>query len=152
MVITKKEGNLADKFLFIGKVSGTENLKPLIDVKYSKWGIEYGWAGNQALLTVDTNKLMIKEDYNEFLEDFKILCNVPVGDSIDSKTMKTVVGGGAALGVAGAFLGPIGMIGSIAVSGLLGGVYGSRVDMKKQMLLYGVTQFYYKDLDGFMKS
>ena len=148
----RKKGNIANKALFIDKVRGTENLKPLIDVKFSKWGIEYGWAGNQALLTVDTNKLMIKEDYNEFLEDFKKLCNMTGTGGVDSKTTKTLIGTGAALGIAGALLGPVGIIGSIVASGLFGGVYGSKADMKKQMLLYGVTQLYYKDLDDFMKS
>ena len=147
----RKKGEIANKVLFIDKVKGTENLKPIIDVKFSKWGIEYGWAGNQALLTADISKLSVKEDYSEFLNEFRDLCNVAQMPT-DTKTWGKVIGTSVAAGMAGAFLGPIGMAGSVIGSGILSGVFGHDDELKKQMLIYGVTQLYYNDLDNFMKS
>ena len=62
----KKAGTVEDKVLFIGNVKGTDKLEPLIDYKFDKWGIRYGWAGKQALILVDEYSIGKKEDYEAF--------------------------------------------------------------------------------------
>ena len=46
----KKAGNINNKVLFLGKVSGWDKLTPIIDVKFNEFGVKYGWAGNQAII------------------------------------------------------------------------------------------------------
>ena len=69
----KKAGNtgdIEDKILFIGDIKSVENLVPVIDWKYDKWGIKYGWAGRQAVILTDTRGVAKKADYNAFRDDF----------------------------------------------------------------------------------
>lgn len=67
----KKAGTVEDKVLFIGNIKGTDKLEPVIDYKFDKWGIKYGWAGKQALILVDEYAVGKKEDYEAFLAEFK---------------------------------------------------------------------------------
>lgn len=76
----KKAGNINNKVLFLGDVKGTDKLLPIIDVKYNEFGILFGWAGNQAVLHVNSKELL-KNGYTAFFDQFCELA-VPV-------TMKT---------------------------------------------------------------
>ena len=49
----KKAGTIDAKVLLIGKIKGADKLEPVIDVKFDKWGIKYGWAGKQAVIQVN---------------------------------------------------------------------------------------------------
>ena len=79
----KKAGNIQGKILFLGDVKGTEELIPVLDIKFEDSGVKYGWAGNQAVLFADTKQLTERKDYDEFL---KKLSDLPVPDFL--KTMK----------------------------------------------------------------
>ena len=46
----KKNGTINNKVLFIGDIKNTDQLIPILDVKFDKYGVMYGWAGNQALI------------------------------------------------------------------------------------------------------
>ena len=63
----KKAGNIQGKILFLGEIKGTDKLIPVIDVKYDKYGVKFGWAGNQAIVFADPKALRTREDYDEFL-------------------------------------------------------------------------------------
>ncbi len=54
----KAKGTTKSKILFLGDVKGADKLVPVIDEKYNKYGIRYGWAGSQALIEIhiDTEK------------------------------------------------------------------------------------------------
>ena len=49
----KKTGTIANKVLFLGSIEGVKDLTPIIDVKFDKHGVKYGWAGSQAVLLAD---------------------------------------------------------------------------------------------------
>ena len=68
----KKNGTINNKVLFIGDIKNTDQLIPILDVKFDKYGVMYGWAGNQAVLTCDPKKLGSAE-YQEFLKDIESL-------------------------------------------------------------------------------
>lgn len=68
----KKNGTINNKVLFIGDIKNTDQLIPILDVKFDKYGVMYGWAGNQAVLTCDPKKLSSAE-YQEFLKDIENL-------------------------------------------------------------------------------
>ena len=68
----KKNGTINNKVLFIGDIKNTDQLIPILDVKFDKYGVMYGWAGNQAVLTCDPKKLG-SDEYQEFLKDIENL-------------------------------------------------------------------------------
>ena len=77
----KTAGNISNKVLFLGDVKGSENLLPVIDTKFNEYGIQYGWAGTQALLIANVDALDNKRIYNEFLDK---LAAYPVPDTLKS--------------------------------------------------------------------
>ncbi len=69
----KKQGTTKGKILFLGNVKGTENLIPVIDVMFDKYGVKFGWAGDQAIVYADPNALISRKDYDVFLERFSTM-------------------------------------------------------------------------------
>lgn len=67
----KKAGNINNKVLFIGNFKDTKALIPIMEIKYDKYGIKYGWAGNQGLLVADPTVLSDSKTYNDFIECLK---------------------------------------------------------------------------------
>ncbi len=75
----KRAGNIKDKVLFLGDIKKTDELIPVVDVKFDAYGVKYGWAGNQAVLFVDPSEIRAKRDYVAFIEK---LADLPVPDMI----------------------------------------------------------------------
>ena len=71
----KKAGNIKEKILFLGDVKGTDDLIPVIDIKYSEYGVKFGWAGNQAVVFANPKILTKRTEYDEFLVK---LSNLPI--------------------------------------------------------------------------
>ncbi|MPM48439.1 hypothetical protein SDC9_95164 [bioreactor metagenome] len=69
----KKAGNINSKVLFLGDIKGVDKLIPVIDVKFYKHGIRYGWAGNQAVIYVTPNEIKSIESYCEFHKELEAL-------------------------------------------------------------------------------
>lgn len=69
----KKAGNITSKVLFLGDIKGVDKLIPVIDVKFSRHGIRYGWAGNQAVIYVSPNEIKSVESYRAFHEELETL-------------------------------------------------------------------------------
>jgi hypothetical protein len=145
----KKAGNLEDKILFIGDVKGTDKLAPVIDIKFEKHGVSYGFAGNQALLSIDPKVISKKENYEEFLKDLRKVSNSKIAKSqrkFDSQGKKFGVAAGMILVPAIFGLGVVGE-GLIAKS-----VFNDASLVRQQMLLYGIIELYLNDLDAFVKA
>ncbi len=75
----KKAGNIKDKVLFLGEIKGTDKLTPVVDIKFDKHGVKFGWAGNQAVLFVDPKVINTTTDYEAFVEE---LTQLPVPEII----------------------------------------------------------------------
>ncbi len=69
----KKAGNINSKVLFLGKIKGVDKLIPVIDVKFDKHGIKYGWAGNQAVVYALPGEIKSIENYYEFYQELETL-------------------------------------------------------------------------------
>lgn len=67
----KKAGNIASKILLIGNVKGADKLLPIIDIKYNEFGIKYGLAGNQALITANPTIFSDHDIYGKFVDCIK---------------------------------------------------------------------------------
>lgn len=136
----KKAGTIDSKVLFIGNTKGIDKLAPIIDVKYDKWGIKYGWAGKQALLQVDETALLKRENYNAFLEAFK-KAMLPRKEE-ERLPVKIAKKGGIFF-----LFGLIGLSASVVAD-----LFEDKNKVKQQQLLFGVAELYRKDLETFMKS
>lgn len=75
----KTAGNIKDKVLFLGEIKGTDKLTPVVDIKFDKHGVKFGWAGNQAVLFVDPKVINTTIDYEAFLKE---LAQQPVPEII----------------------------------------------------------------------
>lgn len=64
----KKAGNLQGKILFLDEIKDTDKLIPVLDSKFDKYGVKFGWAGNQAVLYVTPKELADRKKYDAFLE------------------------------------------------------------------------------------
>ena len=62
----KKAGNITSKVLFLGDIKGVDSLIPVIDVKFEKYGVRFGWAGNQAVIYVRPSEIKSIDSYAEF--------------------------------------------------------------------------------------
>lgn len=68
--------------LFIGLPEQGRWLPEAMAVRFTKYGITYGWTGRHAFLTVNEKALKDHEVYSQFLTELKALCNL--GDVIKS--------------------------------------------------------------------
>lgn len=144
----KKAGNINSKVLFVGDIKGTDKLVPIIDVKFNDCGVKYGWAGNQAVVSIDIKALKKKEDYEAFLQKLTDL-QVPEavkGNKTTQDTPTKTVKVGAAV-----FLGWIASLGAEAVN-LAKDFFTNKAMTKRQMLFYGLVNLYDKHLEVFMHS
>ena len=69
----KKPGNIQGKILFINDIKGTDKLIPVLDFKFNEYGIRYGWAGNQAILYVNSKELIERSSYLNFISELSKL-------------------------------------------------------------------------------
>lgn len=139
----KKAGTIEDKVLLIGKIKGADKLEPIIDVKYNKWGIKYGWAGKQALIQVDENSIS-KEEYQKFLDVFS-------GNNLPEKKKKEenklLKFGKAYLKLTTALAFPL-----VGAGGVAHDYFKNKGELRQQLFLYGILHLYENDLEAFMKS
>lgn len=53
--------------LFMGDFKEAMEQRRIVDLKFNKYGMHFGWLGKRAVMYVD-NKLLKKKEYNEFLD------------------------------------------------------------------------------------
>ena len=168
----KDAGNIQGKILFLGDVKGSDELIPVLDVKFDDCGVKYGWAGNQAVVYCDLDALVSRESYDEllaklnslpvpqFLKETKAdivspeLSESDAGEDADG-LMQGERRSAAFLDVAKKALET-----GVEVIGKAGGqvvakseeVFRSRPLMRRQALFYGVVMLYRNDLESFMNE
>ena len=174
----KKAGNIKDKVLFLGDIKGTDKLNPVIDVKFSNYGVTFGWAGNQAVIYTDIEAISDKVVYRAFLEELSLL-NVPTiikrsnnqkdsegndqleedttkdedyNDVVKDETIKKIpVFLSKAKEVIELSVVAVEKVGSKA-SVKIEDVFRDKKLITQQMLFYGVEHFYKDGLEEFMKN
>ena len=168
----KKAGNITSKVLFLGDIKGVESLIPVIEVKFEKHGVRFGWAGNQAVIYVKPSEIKSISSYAEFhsaLADLpapqavkdvikpKIMpaekaAAEPVEQEAESESKGIVAKGkgflkkaGNAINDAATGLGTKAMIFSEEN-------FRNKKAMERQMLFYGVICMYTEGLATFMNA
>lgn len=141
----KKMGQITSKILLIGNIKDTDKLLPLINVKFQKYGVTYGWSGRQALINIDTKELendetfaKFKEEYNalDIPEQFKIK-DKPVEVVDNSKQLKWFEKVGKALKSEG---------------NKIRDAVTFKADATDKLTIYGIVTFYLNHIDEFVKS
>ncbi len=142
----KEAGTIKSKVLLIGGIKGVEHLWPIVDIKYDKHGVRYGWAGSQAVLKVDEKALGSNDAYEDFLAELRSKAsNAVANDKRKLGWNKKSVGKGI-----GAVLAPY-VWPAFVASLIKDGFHDSRI-VRQQMLLLGVSELYTNHLDQFMKG
>ena len=73
--------------MFLGGIKGVDSLIPVVDVKFEKHGVRYGWAGNQAVIYADPGEIKTIDSYYAFYSELK---SMPVPQAIkDASKPKT---------------------------------------------------------------
>ncbi len=142
----KEAGTIKSKVLLIDDIKGSDQLSPIMDIKYDKYGIIYGWAGSQALLTIDEKALKKKENYEKFLAELRT--KVKNGVTKKEKKLglnKRTVG----KGLATAFL-PF--VWPAFAARLIKDGFDDGKIVRQQMLMLGMNELYYNHLDQFLKG
>ena len=156
----KKSGNIKGKVLFLGSIQGTNMLIPVLDVKYNKFGVLYGWAGDQAVIHADVNALNQREEYQKFLAE---LDKMPVPKMLKTLTpeikpeeVAPVEGKQApknifesAFSAIASGINAIGKAGGDLIQ-WVGDVFRDKALVERQMLFYGVIRMYEDHLQAFM--
>ena len=69
--VKRKTGPVSTKILFVGNIKDTECLSCFIDIRYERWGIQYGANPRYALITADTVYVKDSDRYKAFMNDFE---------------------------------------------------------------------------------
>lgn len=170
----KKAGNIKSKVLFLGDIKGVDMLIPVLDMKFDKHGIRYGWAGNQAVLYVSPNKIKSINAYRDFYEELvslpvpHVVKNaikpkiVPAKESEDKEKKnkpknKNEDNGFFAMGMqfvkmVGDSIGDV--VGDVGAKALEFSeeIFKDMRAIERQMLFFGVIKMYNDSLEIFMKS
>lgn len=130
--------------LFIGLPEQGRWLPEAMAVRFTKYGITYGWTGRHAFLTVNEKALKDHEVYSQFLTELKALCNL--GDVIKSPRRLDALQLIGMLCVA--LLVPFG---SVLVGGkLIKDWYANDNLVKKQQYVYGIFHLYRNHMKEFL--
>ncbi len=156
----KKNGNIKGKVLFLGNIQGTSMLIPVLNVKYNKFGVSYGWAGDQAVIYADVNALNQREEYQKFLAE---LDEMPVPQMLKKLIPENKPEGAApteekqapknifesAFSAIASGINAIGKAGGDLIQ-WVGDVFRDKALVERQMLFYGVIKMYEDHLQAFM--
>ena len=146
----KKAGNITSKILFLGDIKGTEKLLPVIDVKFNEFGITYGWAGKQAVLTADLKTIKSQKEYASFIRKMNQL---PVPPHLKKAIKSTGIHTSKTNKTKGKF-DLIGMLVSARdnLADVLKVIFSDKKLLLQQLLIYGIITLYNNDLETFICS
>ena len=137
----KKAGNVSNKVLFIGDIKGTEKLVPIIDIQFEEYGVKYGWAGNQAVVSVEPKAVKEKDVYEGFLSKVSVMPLPEIAKKnyyidFNKKEDDTF------------FKNAFSFVKKAAKE--VGSVFTDSADIRRQMLFYGVINLYNNHLERFV--
>lgn len=140
----KKAGTVKDKVLFIGNVKGIDKLSPVVDFRYEKWGVKYGWAGKQAMISVSIKELSKKENYMAFKNEYDEGALPEKKKSTRDYNSKLEAIKYAAIGVGFGLIG----LGSTFIIDFI----RYQKTIKRQLLCYGIYELYINHLQEFLDA
>lgn len=136
----------SQKILFIGDVKEKASLEMIMETIYDKHGVKIGKSGNQLLITTSVLPLILPEPYNEFMEEFKKLSDIPLTGKERTLGLNWKT-------AAKALVGFVPGVGALAAGGIFGkNIYDDKTLIKNQQMLFAVSKLYFDFLGDFMKA
>jgi hypothetical protein len=145
------KGN-AEKTLLINRVDGYDVLEPIMNVKFNKHGVKYGFSGRKALVIVDGSYFNNKKKLASFKDEIKSLA-IPNKDKLPNNTMPSNIGRLTLEAyILAVFMGGLSLPINVLINLALKFIVQGKEKLEQAQLLYGILQLYYNDLDTFMKE
>lgn len=143
----KKNAIRADRILFLGSGKEADVLIPLVDMKFQRYGIRYGWTGKVGVLVADDSQVKDKVRYQDFREAYDdAFCEQ---DAIPQKEVSPTMKGLATAGTIGAAILTGGL--SLAAIPVVDGIQNQQ-QLVQQLYFYGVRHFYLNYMDEFING
>ncbi len=156
----------------MGDIKGVDALIPVIDVKFEKHGVRFGWAGNQAVIYVKPSEIKSIESYAEFhsalaalpapqsvkdsikprLVPVKETADEPAEQESESETRGILARGKGFFKKAGEAIGDT--FADLSAKAMIFSEenFKNKKAMERQMLFYGVICLYNEGLETFMNA
>ena len=131
-----KTDTVDTKTIVIGDCKGADSGVKMMDVRFERYGVRYGWIGNCAYVHADLRRIRAKGAYDAILEELRAM-PAPAVIKEDKKlrlTWKT------------------GLKAALATPILAKDLYDDSYAVKRQMYFYGIIRFYYHDLEAFLEA
>ena len=129
-----KTDTVDTKVIVIGDCKDTASGVQMMDAKFDRYGVRYGWIGNCAYVHADLRKIRAKGVYDAFLAELK---EMPAPEVI-KEDKKLRLNWKTGLKVA------------LATPILAKDLYDDNYAVKRQMYFFGVIHFYYHHLEEFL--
>lgn len=152
----KKKGNISNKTIFLDDVKGVSKIAPIMDKKFDKFGISYGFAGNQAVISIDETVVKDESIHNEmkaFFEEYykekkfgDDNSDNNSGDNTDNSDKLGDVKKKKIIAIAVTACYPV-----VGIPFIVDAVKTNR-KLRDEMFLFAITKFYLDELDAFMKD
>lgn len=124
------------KILFVGNVKGNDTLKSIIDVRFNRHGVTYGWTGNRASIDASDKTMKDKQAYYELIKEMQTL-PVPEKYKTDLKVKLDKKFAAKAL---------------LATPLLIKDHFDAYEEVRRQQLLYGIFELCKNDLRAFVEE
>ncbi|MCR5610424.1 MAG: hypothetical protein K6F68_01125 [Clostridiales bacterium] len=125
-----------DKVIVMGDIPGAKNDIKLMEPRFEKYGVKYGWIGGCAYVDADLRKIRGRYVYDAFLAEFSSLPLPP--ELKKDKKMRLDV--------------KTGLKAALAAPLLAKDLYDDTYAVKRQMLFYGLIRLYYGHLEEFLNE
>lgn len=147
----KAPGN---KIIFLDDIKGIDKtLIPILDVKFNAKGVKYGFAGNQAVISIDESEIETDEDFkalSDAFEDLLISENEQMKPAFDPLGPKEIIKRKRIQTVLWALFCPI--VGAPFIINAIITEAREKKRIRDLLFAYGITKFYLDDMDEFIKS
>ncbi|MBO4384825.1 MAG: hypothetical protein J5854_05345 [Clostridia bacterium] len=125
-----------DKVIVMGDVPGAKNDIKLMEARFEKYGVRYGWIGGCAYVDADLRKIHGRYVYDSFLAEFSSL-PLPTELKKDKKMRLDI---------------KTGLKAALAAPLLAKDLYDDTYAVRRQMLFYGLIRLYYDHLEEFLEE
>lgn len=126
----------SDRVIVMGDIPGAKNDIRLMEPRFEKYGVKYGWIGGCAYVDADLRKIRGKYVYDTFLAEFSSLPLPP--ELKKDKKMRLDL--------------KTSLKAALAAPLLAKDLYDDTYAVRRQMLFYGLIQFYYNHLEEFLSE
>ena len=149
----KTKGSITNKILFLDDVKGVKNIIPIMDLAYDECGVSYGFAGNQAVISIDEKKIDSDEKFAKLInlykdELYRIGKSVEEPDEVETAEDEKTKKRRNIFKVATSILLP--PVGVMHLADTISNEVKDKKNLRRTMYILGITKFYLDELENFL--